>query len=157
MPSSVLIPFGRRTSYVNTGLGDFDRVFHNLFHNALGNLSAPAGNIGDLSVRLNVAETQASYMISAELPGIDEKDIELTVHDGVLTLKGERQSEAEEEGKTWHRVERTYGRFSRALQLPGDADENKVTASMRNGVLQIEIAKAKEDTKTTKRIDIRHG
>ncbi len=155
MSVPVLVPFSRRNSYVGRSFSDFDRMFNNLFQNAMSNLASPAGGFGDLSVRLDVAETETAYALTAELPGIDEKEIELTVNDGVLTLKGERRSDKEEEGKTWHRVERTYGRFSRVLQLPADADENAVTAFMRNGVLHIDIGKTKEAAKISKRIDIK--
>jgi HSP20 family protein len=129
----------------------FDRLFDNFFNNALTNIGMQPS---DAVVRLDVSETPTSYVVKAELPGIEEKDVSLTLEDGVLTLSGEKKSETEEEGKTFHRIERSYGSFRRALQLPADADENGVTAAMKHGVLNIEIAKAKEAPKKEKKIDI---
>lgn len=154
MSVPVLVPFSRRMASRSNGLTDIDRMFSNLFHNAFGNLEISSGNVTDLSVRINVSETDKSYFVSAELPGLEEKDIELTVHDGMLTLQGQKSSEKEEEGKTWHRVERSYGQFKRVLQLPGDSDESKVSAKMRNGVLEIEIEKLKETVASTRKIEI---
>ncbi len=150
-----LVPFTRNT-HVPTfrGFDEFDRMFDNMFRNALTNLTAPETPIGSLSMRVNVSETDKNYLVEAELPGIDEKDIDLTVQDGVLTIAGEKESEEETEGKTFHRLERSYGSFTRSLQLPSDADENKVSASMKNGVLEIEIGKRKEQQKQAKRISI---
>ncbi len=151
---SVLIPLARRRAhgYTPGGLGEFDRLFNNLFQNALDNTGA--GNAGDLTVRMNVSETDDAYTISAELPGIDEKDIELSVREGLLTLQGEKHAEKEEDGKTFHRVERNFGSFRRILQLPADSDENNVSAKMSNGVLTITVAKHKKTAVLTKRIDI---
>jgi HSP20 family protein len=129
----------------------FDRLFDNFFNNALTNIGAAPG---DAVVRIDISETPASYLVKAELPGIEEKDVSLTVEDSVLTLSGEKHSETEEEGKTFHRVERSYGSFRRALQLPLDADEESVTANMKNGVLTVEIAKTKDAPKKEKKIDI---
>jgi HSP20 family protein len=154
MSVPVLVPFSRRVSTRSGGLSDLDRMFSNLFHNAFNNLETSSGNVTDLSVRMNVSETDKAYLISAELPGLEEKDIDLTVYDGLLTLQGQKSSEKEEDGKTWHRVERSYGQFKRVLQLPSDSDENKVTAKMRNGVLEIEIEKLKETMGSTRKIEI---
>lgn len=137
------------------GFDEFDRVFDNLFKNALTNLSAPAATVGNLAIKVNISETDKAYHVEAELPGMDEKDIELTVKDGVLNVSGEKEYEREHEGKTWHRVERSYGSFRRSLQLPADADENMIEARMKNGILEIEIGKNKEAHKEPKRIDIR--
>jgi HSP20 family protein len=150
-----LIPFQTRSSVPSRRYGRYDhldRLFDNFFNNALTNIGvAPS----DAVVRLDVSETPASYVVKAELPGIEEKDVSLTLEDGILTLSGEKTAETEEEGKTFHRIERSYGSFRRALQLPADADENGVTAAMKNGVLHIEIAKAKEAPKKEKKIDIK--
>jgi HSP20 family protein len=155
---SVLVPLARRRStYTPGSLGDFDRVFNNLFQNALTNIGGTAANIGDLAVRINVSETDSAYTVTAELPGIDEKGIELNVQDGLLTLQGEKEAEKEEEGKTFHRVERSFGSFRRILQLPADADEGSVTAAMKDGVLTVDIAKTKQNTKSAKRIDIKRA
>ncbi|MCB9990747.1 MAG: Hsp20/alpha crystallin family protein [Rhodospirillales bacterium] len=137
-----------------SGLDDFDRMFDNFFKNALTNIAAPSPLAGSLALRMNVSETEKAYHIDAELPGIDEKDVELTVKDGVLTLSGETRAATEEDGKTFHRVERSYGSFKRSLQLPADANEDSVKAHMKNGILEIEVAKIREAKKEPKRIAI---
>lgn len=96
-----------------------------------------------------------AYSINVELPGVDEKDIELSVADGVLTLKGEKQSSREEKGETWFFSERQYGSFNRSFRLPPDADESKVAADLKDGVLTIKVAKKSEESAKPARIDIR--
>lgn len=150
-----LVPFRKsHTPAFSTGFGDFDRLFDGMFRNALTNLSAPAPSVTDLAIRMDVSETGKAYLVKADLPGVDEKDLEITLEDGILTIAGEKQSENEEEGKTFHRIERSYGSFRRALSLPADADENAISAHMKNGVLKVEIGKTKEARKSSKRIEI---
>jgi len=90
---------------------------------------------------VDVAETDKNYAITAELPGVDEKDVEVSVQDGVLTVRGEKREEKEE--KTSHRYmsERRYGAFQRMFGLPKGTDESKVEASFHNGVLKISVPK----------------
>ncbi len=139
----------------SVGFPDLDRVFDSMFRNALTNIASPASSVTDLAVRMDVSETEKSYLIKADLPGMEEKDVNVTLDDSVLTISGEKQSENEEEGKTFHRIERSYGSFRRVLSLPADADENGINAHMENGVLHIEIAKTKQAEKTAKRIDVK--
>ena len=73
----------------------------------------------------------AAYRIAMELPGVEEKDIDLSIHDGVITVKGEKHTSREEEGDTWYFSERQYGSFSRSFRLPPDADEGKVSADLK--------------------------
>jgi len=94
-----------------------------------------------LSTRVNVAESDSAYEIEAELPGLDEKDIEVKVADGVLTLSGERKEEKEEKEKDYHLVERSYGSFRRSFALPDDAMEDKIEAKFSKGVLTITVPK----------------
>ena len=83
------------------------------------------------------------YHITLELPGVDEKDINLSAHDGTVLVKGEKKTEREEKGETWFFSERQYGAFSRSFRLPPDADESKVAADLKNGVLTITVPKKK--------------
>lgn len=85
---------------------------------------------------------EKSYRISMELPGVAEKDIDITVGDGVVTVRGEKRTEREESGKTWYFSERQFGSFSRSFQLPADADPAKVSADLKEGVLTLTIGKA---------------
>lgn len=83
------------------------------------------------------------YEISIELPGVAEDDIEVAVHDRLLSIKGEKQSETESEGKTYYFSERRYGAFQRSFRLPEDASADKIKATFKDGVLMISIPKRK--------------
>ena len=94
------------------------------------------------------------YRISVELPGVAEEDITLTANDGVLTLKGEKKTEREEKGETWFFSERQYGGFSRSFRLPPDADDGKVKADLKDGVLAITVAKREEAVPKSSQVKI---
>lgn len=95
------------------------------------------------------------YSISMELPGVSEDDIELSVKNGTLIIRGEKKTETEKKGDTWYFSERQYGAFSRTFQLPEDADSGKASASMKDGVLKITVPRvAKEQNDKTQRISI---
>jgi len=98
---------------------------------------------------LDVSETENEVRVLVELPGIDPKDIEVTVQGDVLTIKGERKQEKEEKKENFHRVERYYGSFCRTLRLPAVAEVEKVTAGYKDGVLKLTVPK-KEEAKTKK-------
>lgn len=89
--------------------------------------------------------SEAAYAIRVEVPGVEEKDIDLSVHDGVVTVKGEKRSTREEKGETWYFSEREYGSFSRSFRLPPDADEAGVSADLKDGVLTVIVPKAKPE------------
>ncbi len=93
---------------------------------------------------VDVRETKDALEISAELPGLDPKDVEVSVDNGVLTLKGARQFEKATEGETYHRVERSYGAFERSFNLPTNVDPEKVQAVYRHGVLHLTLPKREE-------------
>jgi HSP20 family protein len=93
---------------------------------------------------VDIAEDDARYVVTAELPGTKREDITVEAHENVLTIRGEKRSEREEKKEQSRWVERSYGSFSRSFTLPGDADTNRVSASFRDGVLSIEIPKAEE-------------
>lgn len=97
---------------------------------------------GELAPRLDVSETEKEIKVTAELPGMDEKDVNVTLEGDVLTLTGEKKAEAEEKGKNFHRVERTYGSFHRVVRLPSEVDATKVTAGFKKGVLTVTLAKS---------------
>jgi HSP20 family protein len=90
---------------------------------------------------VDIKEETQQFVIEADIPGVEPKDIEISMENGVLTLKGERQSISQDEAQNYKRVERTYGSFYRRFSLPDTADPEKVTASGKNGVLQITIPK----------------
>ena len=98
---------------------------------------------GDWMPAVDIQEQDNRYLISADIPGVDPADIELTMDNGTLTLKGERKSESEEEGENgYRRVERSYGSFLRRFSLPETADADNISAQGKNGVLEVVIPKA---------------
>ena len=99
---------------------------------------------GDWAPRVDIAETDKAFEIKAEIPEVNKEDVKVTVHNGVLTIQGERKQEKEEKGKKFHRVERYYGSFTRSFTLPDNIDETKISASFKDGVLNLQIQKAEE-------------
>ena len=97
-----------------------------------------------LAPPLDVAEDEASISISTELPGLEKKDIEVSVKDGVLSIRGEKRMEEERREAKHHRIERRYGAFYRALSLPDSVDPDRVEAAFRNGVLRLTLPKRPE-------------
>ncbi len=93
---------------------------------------------------LNIWEDAESFHAEADLPGVDPKDVDIQVEGNVLTLRGEKKNETEDQGKNYHYVERVYGTFQRTVQLPSNVDPEKVAASYKNGVLTVTIAKKPE-------------
>jgi HSP20 family protein len=91
----------------------------------------------------DVSETEAEYLIKADLPEVRKEDVSITVQDGVLTLSGERKQEKHADGEKLHRIERVYGSFARRFALPENADEQGITAESRDGVILIHIPKVK--------------
>jgi HSP20 family protein len=97
----------------------------------------------------DMAETDAAIEIKMDVPGMDAKDIDIQVNGSLLTISGERKEEEEEKGKTFHRVERRYGSFSRSMTLPCAVNEDKVFAEYKEGVLTVTLPKT-EDSKAHK-------
>ncbi|MFA6235724.1 MAG: Hsp20/alpha crystallin family protein [Bacteriovorax sp.] len=94
------------------------------------------------SPSVNIEETKDSYRVEAEIPGVQKKDVEVSVKDDYLVIKGEKKSFSEEKRDQYHRVERSHGSFYRTIALPGDIDKDKINAELKDGVLNIEIMKS---------------
>jgi HSP20 family protein len=107
------------------------------------------------SPKVDVTEDATAYKVSAELPGLVEKDIEISVVGGMLTLKGEKQQEKEEKNKEYWVSERTYGSFQRSFTLPEGVDADKISAVFAKGVLTITLPKLPEMQKATKKIEVK--
>jgi HSP20 family protein len=101
---------------------------------------------------VDIFENENEVVLTAEIPGIDEKDIEIKIEDSTLTLKGERKFEKETKEENYHRIERSYGSFYRAFTLPQSVDTDKVQAEHENGVLKITLPKRQELKPRTVRI-----
>ena len=112
---------------------------------------------GAVAPKIDVSETDKEVQVTADMPGMDEKDIEVTLADGILTIKGERKAEKEEkdEKKSYHRIERSYGLYSRSIALPSEVDENKVKADFTKGVLTIKMPKSAQAKSKVKKISIK--
>ncbi|MFH1942155.1 MAG: Hsp20/alpha crystallin family protein [bacterium] len=93
---------------------------------------------------VDVSETEKTYEIKAEMPGMDKKDIKVSFNDNVLTLSGEKNQEKDEKKKNYRRMERVYGRFERSFRLPLKVKSEEIKANYRNGVLTVEIPKDEE-------------
>lgn len=106
---------------------------------------------------LDVRENSNTITIEAELPGVEEKDVSVTLANGVLTIKGEKKQEKEEKAENYHLTERTFGGFQRSLSLPDTVDDTKVEAKFDKGVLKVTAAKKPEAVKAERRIEIRKG
>ena len=103
----------------------------------------------------DVVETDKAYEITAELPGIDQKNIEVNVANGGITIKGEKTEETEEKKKDYYVSERRYGSFERYFSLPEGVDADKIEATFKNGVLKVTLPKTAEAQKPAKRIEVK--
>ena len=104
---------------------------------------------------VDVVETEKAYEVTADLPGMDEKNIEVKVADGVLTIKGEKQQVKEEKKKDYYLQERSFGSYQRSLELPEGVETDKIEASFKKGVLTVTLPKKPEAQKPTKKIEVK--
>ena len=93
---------------------------------------------------VDITEDDKEYLIKAELPEVKKDEVKVTVESGVLTISGERRFEKEEKDKKYHRIERAYGSFTRSFSVPDDADDAKVSAEFKDGVLTVRLAKSEK-------------
>lgn len=161
-----LIPTNRKNvPSRNAGLDPFHAMQHEvnrLFEDFWPDFEMPAlvrGNGGLAAVRapkIDVSETEKEIQVTAELPGLEEKDVDVTFADGTLTIAGEHNVEKEEkdEDKKYYVKERSYGSFKRVLAIGVNVDEDKIKADFKSGVLTVALPKAAEAVAKTKRIPI---
>jgi HSP20 family protein len=100
--------------------------------------------VADWIPKVDIVEDEKEFLIKAELPEVDKKDVKVTIQQGILTIQGERKQEKEENGKRIHRVERSYGTFVRAFTLPEEVAESELKAEFKDGVLMIHLPKAEK-------------
>jgi len=117
-------------------------------------LPAVWGDEKVLMPAFDISETEDKIVVRADLPGVDVKDLDISITENVLTVKGEKRQEKEEKGESFHRVERRYGSFSRSFTLPAEVKAERVEAVYKDGVLRIEIPKA--EASRPKRIEVKH-
>ena len=130
----------REIEYFRGFKTQIDSLFEDWFGRSMSGVLAP---------RVDIAEDDAGVTLTSELPGVDEKDIDIVLCGDQLTIKGEKRSEHEHEagGPTLHRVERSYGAFQRAITIPYDVDPDRVSAQFKSGVLKITLPKPPEAVK----------
>ena len=104
--------------------------------------------------RLDITETDKTVEVKAELPGLESKDIDITLDRDLLVIKGEKKQEEEKKDRYYHRVERRYGAFCRSVRLPALVEDKKIDASFKDGILTVVLPKVKEEVKKVTHIDV---
>ncbi|MBD9498495.1 Hsp20/alpha crystallin family protein [Ensifer adhaerens] len=133
---------------------DVNRIFEDFWKR----LDQPFGAFGRWDTggpRMDVTETESAIEVSVELPGIDQKDVDVSLTNSALTIKGEKKSEQEESKKGYHLLERSYGSFYRSIPLPSGVDEDKVAAQFKNGVLTVTLPKTEEALSRVRKIEVK--
>jgi HSP20 family protein len=147
----------RYTDQFQSFRSEMDRLFDSFFGGfpSLTNLrhSLPAAQ--GLTPALDVKETEKELVVKADLPGIDEKDIQLTIQDGILSLRGEKKTERKDERDNYYVMERSYGSFQRSIRLPDGGNDEEAEAHFDKGVLTITLPKRPEMVKAQKKIEIK--
>jgi HSP20 family protein len=136
---------------LTTAQGELERLFREAF--------SPVSGEGELSTRtwappVDIYENGDNLVLKAELPGVDPKDVEIRVEDNTLYMKGERKFEKEVKEENYHRVERSYGNFTRSFSLPNSIDADKVSAEYKDGILTLTMPKKEEAKPKTIKINV---
>ncbi|MBT3300401.1 MAG: Hsp20/alpha crystallin family protein [Candidatus Marinimicrobia bacterium] len=138
-----LVKWKPRTELTNS----FDQMFNHFFDNDYG------VSLNHWAPSVDVEENDKIFSLHADIPGLSKKDVSLEIHDGVLSIKGERKDKSEIENDTFHVRERQSGAFCRSFRLPENVEEDKINAKFKNGVLTIELPKSEivqPETRTIK-------
>lgn len=142
----------------NNSYGMLQNEVNKVFDNFLDIFDFPMNINNEMFIepKIEVIETDKDIKVSAELPGMDEKDIELNItNDGYLTIKGEKKSSNEEKGKHHYFSERSYGMVQRTIALPNEIDTNKINATFSKGILTIEAPKSEKAKESVRKIEIK--
>lgn len=124
---------------------------------SMGGVGSSMMRMGRFQPRMDLSETAEAFKITADVPGMSEKDIDITVSDDALTVHGERSEKREEDDENYYRRERSYGMFHRRLPMPGDIERDKISANFKNGVLTIELPKSEEAKRHWRKIEVKSG
>ncbi|MBN2676223.1 MAG: Hsp20/alpha crystallin family protein [Alphaproteobacteria bacterium] len=143
-----LSPFGSLRSDINRLFDDFFSPF---------NISEFPSSKAIFQPRMDIVETDKEYEVKVDLPGMKEKDVNVEIHDGLLTIEGEASEEKEDKQKNYHLCERQYSSFHRSVSISKDVDEEKAEASFKDGVLTVNLPKKEEAQKTVRKLEIKHG
>lgn len=157
-----LIPFGKKKIEVRREdenpfammQREMNRMF-DTFTQTWGFGAFPQVSTGTFMPRLDVIENEKAFTVTAELPGMNENEIDLSLSGDTLTIRGEKKEEQENKGKNYYYSERSYGSFMRSIPLPRQIDSNKVSANFKKGLLTITLPKAAEAVEETKKIAVK--
>jgi HSP20 family protein len=133
---------------------DVNRIFEDFWKR----FDQPLGAFGRWDAggpQTDITETESALEVSVELPGIDQKDVDVSLTDSALTIKGEKKSERKESKKGYHLSERSYGSFYRSIPLPSGVDTDKANAEFKNGVLTVSLPKTQEALSRVKKIEVK--
>jgi HSP20 family protein len=130
---------------------EMDRLWDSFFE---GKPAKRGEEAGEWLPTLDVSETKNELVIRAEIPGIDPKDIDISLVNDILTVKGEKKQEKEEKDENYHLIERSYGSFSRTIRLPKEVQSDKINASYKNGILKVALPKSEEAKKKEIKIKV---
>ena len=138
-----LIPVGRDRNVAGSTnpFMSLQREIDRLFEDFTRGFPAFAGNGGKMLPSMDVTETDKEIEITAELPGLEEKDVQINVADNLLTIRGEKKAEKEEKDKNYRLIELSYGSFERTLELPDGVNADTIKASIAKGVLKVTVPK----------------
>jgi len=151
-----------QNSNISNPLLELNRNINSLFDNFFNNLGTVSrsqhekllNNNNILRPTLDLSEADGHYLVTVEVPGVEEKDITLELINDTLVIKGEKRKSDEIKKENYYRVERSYGTFKRTLLLPEDADQEHITACFKNGILTVNILRNKVDESKIKKIEI---
>jgi HSP20 family protein len=159
MKTMTLIPWRKLNE--DTGLVQFEQAMNEVFNGFWPALempvTPPASSVRGWMPRLDVAETEKEIVVTAELPGLDEKNVNVNVSGDQLVISGEKLSEKDDRKKTWHRIERSWGSFQRVLPLFAEVDRNAIKASFKKGVLTVILPKTVKAQESVRKIPVEVG
>ncbi len=138
-----IVPFKRRHGMLDVYRG-FDDWFKRAFEDFAMLDLTPDFETDFLAPPIDISEDTKAITVKAEMPGLDTKDLDITLEHGLLKIKGEKTEEKKEEDKFYHRIERHYGSFCRTIRLPGEVKSDKIDATFKNGILTIVLPKIAE-------------
>ena len=161
-----LVPFRRRKGDIRARrdyddmVGSFYREMNSLMDRFFHGFDLEPFGSGELAAsefmpRVDITEDDKQIKVTAELPGMDDKDIDITLSGDSLTIKGQKQQETEDKGKDYYRSECRYGSFHRVIPLSTEVDKEKTEADFKKGVLRIRLPKTPEARKNRKKVDIK--
>jgi HSP20 family protein len=135
---------------------EMNRLFDDAFRGRMTGASSEEAAASFVDARMDVSETDSEVRVRAELPGVDEKDIDVSLDDDLLTIRGEKRMERKDDKENFHVVERSFGSFQRSLRLPFAVDAEKVQATFEKGVLTVSVPKSAQQERS-RRIRIQGG